>query len=80
MDIIDGVSIIFSEWDSPVNQSGDVIARLACDYTKKLVEIGEGTVSVLDEQDSLTPVMDNMLAGLLDVHEGYVYLLQQRTK
>ena len=72
--------LILSEWESPVNQAAERIADLSLEYTTQLVKVGEGTSNLLDDMGVLTYGMDNMLAGLVDTHENYVYLLRQRTK
>lgn len=72
--------LMLNEWESPSEQAAERIATLALEYTKNLVSIGEGTARTLEDLDSLTYGMDNMMAGLVDTHENYVYLLQQRVK
>ena len=80
MKITADATLILEDWESPSQQAAERIADLALEYTKQLVLIGEGTASLLDEMGVLTYGMDNMLGGLVDVHENYVYLLQQRVK
>lgn len=80
MTIVEDASLILGAWESPAGQTSERIASLSLEYTKQLVKIGEGTAQVLEEMESLTYGMDNMMAGLVDTHENYVYLLQQRTK
>jgi len=80
MRITSDAVIILDEWESPSRQCAERIADLALEYTKQLVLIGEGTASLLDEMGVLTYGMDNMFGGLVDIHENYVYLLQQRVK
>jgi DNA-binding ferritin-like protein len=80
MTIVADASLILDAWESPAGQTSERIASLSLEYTKQLVKIGEGTAQVLEEMESLTYGMDNMMAGLVDTHENYVYLLQQRTK
>jgi len=72
--------LILDSWESPSQQAAERIADLALEYTTQLVKIGEGTATLLDEMGVLSYGMDNMLAGLADTHENYVYLLRQRTK
>ena len=72
--------LILDSWESPSQQAAERIADLALEYTAQLVKIGEGTATLLDEMGVLSYGMDNMLAGLADTHENYVYLLRQRTK
>ena len=80
MKITEDAALILEDWESPSQQAAERIADLALEYTKQLVLIGEGTASLLDDMGVLTYGMDNMLGGLVDVHENYVYLLQQRVK
>jgi len=80
MQIIENAAIAMEQWESPANQHAERIAELALIYTKLLVKCGEGTVQMLGELDALSLGMENMLADLTDLHEGYVYLLQQRNK
>lgn len=80
MRIVENAMTILDEWESPSDLPAERIATLALEYTRKLVKIGEGTATLLDEMEALTYGMDNMLADLVDTHESYVYLLQQRTK
>ena len=80
MRIMDDVTLIFSSWESPSGLDAERMADLALEYTKELVVIGDGTASILDEMGVLTYGMDNMFGGLVDTHENYVYLLQQRAK
>jgi len=78
--ITEDAMLMLNEWESPSEQASERIATLALEYTKQLVNIGEGTARALEDLDSLTYGMDNMMAGLVDIHENYAYLLQQRTK
>jgi len=80
MKIIENASMAMEQWESPSQQHAERIAELALIYTKQLVQCGEGTVEMLSDMDSLSLGMENMLAEFTDVHEGYVYLLQQRLK
>lgn len=80
MKIAEDVLVVFSDWESPSNLPAERIAALALEYTRSLVQIGEGTSKTLDNMEVLTYGMDNLLAGLVDTHESYVYLLQQRVK
>lgn len=80
MRILDSALLAMEKWESPADQPSGRIAELALIYTKQLVKIGEGTSAVLKEMDQLTYGTDNMMAGLADLHEGYVYLLNQRNK
>jgi len=80
MKIVEDAALVLSDWESPSSQAAERIADLALVYTKQLVNVGEGTSKLLDEMGVLTYGMDNMLAGLVDTHENYVYLLQQRVK
>ena len=80
MKIAEDVLVVFSDWESPSNLPAERIAALALEYTRSLVQIGEGTSKTLEDMEVLTYGMDNLLAGLVDTHESYVYLLQQRVK
>lgn len=80
MRITDDAMLILNEWESPSGLPAERIATLALEYTKQLVKIDEGTAHVLEEMGVLSYGMDNMLGGLADNHETYVYLLQQRVK
>jgi len=80
MKITSDAMIILEDWESPSDQTSERIAALALEYTKHLVSIGEGTAKTLEGLDVLTYGMDNMLAGLVDTHENYAYLLRQRLK
>jgi len=80
MKITEDAMMILNEWESPSEQASERIATLALEYTKHLISIGEGTATTLEDMGVLTYGMDNMLAGLVDTHENYAYLLQQRLK
>ncbi len=80
MKITEDAMLILDSWESPSGLDAERIADLALEYTKQLVVVGEGTASLLEEMEVLTYGMDNMFGGLVDIHENYVYLLQQRTK
>ena len=72
--------LILEEWESPSQQAAERIADLALEYTKQLVQVGEGTAKLLEDMGVLSYGTDNLLAGLVDTHENYAYLLQQRVK
>jgi hypothetical protein len=80
MRITSDAMLVLEEWESPTNQSADRIADIALAYCKQFVTMDEAVASTLDEMGSLTFGLDNLLAELADVHESYVYLLQQRSK
>ena len=80
MKIVENAMVILYEWESPSGLPAERIAALALEYTRQLVKIGEGTAAVLDEVGALSYGMDNMFGDLVDTHENYVYLLQQRIK
>lgn len=80
MRIIEGATIAMEQWESPSDQCSERIAELALIYTNQLVKLGEGTALILEDLEALSYGMDNMLADLVDTHENYVYLLQQRNK
>ena len=72
--------IVLESWESPVGQTSDRIADVALEYAKQFVTMDENVAETLKSMDALTYGLDNLLAELADVHEGYVYLLQQRAK
>ena len=72
--------IVLEEWESPAGQGADRIAELALHYAIDLVELDAKVVMLLGEDGTLTLGLENLLAELADVHEGYVYLLKQRAK
>lgn len=72
--------IVLEGWESPAGQSADRIADLALHYAVDLVELDTKVAMLLEEDGSLTFGLENLLAELADVHEGYVYLLKQRSK
>ena len=80
MKIVENATLAMEQWESPSDQHAERIAELALIYTKQLVKCGEGTAKMLEEMDSLTLGMENMIAEFADIHEGYEYLLQQRIK
>lgn len=80
MKILESAGLAMEQWESPSDQHAERIAELALIYTKQLVKCGEGTATILEDLDALSYGMDNMLADLVDTHEEYVYLLQQRNK
>lgn len=80
MRILESASLAMEHWESPSEQCSERIAELALIYTEQLVKCGEGTIMLLDDLDALSFGMENMLADLVDLHEGYVYLLTQRRK
>jgi len=80
MRIVGDATLILDSWESPSGLGAERIADLSLEYTKQLVVVGEGTANLLDEMGVLTYGMDNMFGGLVDIHENYVYLLQQRAK
>lgn len=78
--ITEDAILLLTEWESPSGQAAERIADLALEYTKHLVKIGEGTAVTLDQMGALSYGTDNLLGDLVDTHESYLYLLQQRTK
>ena len=80
MRILENAAMILNDWESPSGHDAERIADLALEYTKQLVSVGTGTSEILKEMGALSYGTDNMLAGLVDTHENYAYLLQQRTK
>ena len=72
--------LILENWESPAGQSAQRIADAALEYAEQLVKLDERVAEELLAMDALTYGLDNHLADLADVHEGYVYLLRQRVK
>ena len=72
--------IVLQSWESPVGQDAARIADIALEYCKQLVKMDENVAGTLKDMGALTFGLENLLAELADVHEGYVYLLQQRAK
>ena len=72
--------IVLQSWESPVGQDAARIADIALEYCKQLVTMDENVAATLEDMGALTFGLENLLAELADVHEGYVYLLQQRAK
>lgn len=72
--------IVLQSWESPVGQDAARIADVALEYCKQLVTMDENVAATLEDMGALTFGLENLLAELADVHEGYVYLLQQRSK
>lgn len=44
------------------------------------IRAGESLMDMLESKGLLTRGIENLLGGILDKHEGYLYLLQQRNK
>lgn len=80
MKIVEDAVLLLNEWESPAEQAAERIADLALEYTRQLVKIGEGTAITLDQMGVLSYGTDNLLGDLVDTHETYLYMLQQRTK
>jgi DNA-binding ferritin-like protein len=45
---------------------------------KKLIEMTKNSISSLESCNQLTHGLSNLLEGIADAHEGFVYLLKQR--
>jgi DNA-binding ferritin-like protein len=78
--ITENTVIVLKEWESPAGKSATTLAELALKYTEELVQIGEGTLVELRNVGCLSVGTENLIAGYLDTHESYVYLLKQRVK
>jgi hypothetical protein len=78
--ITSDASLVLEGWNSPADQGASAIADAALEYTEQLVNLDEKVAETLNEMGALTYGLDNLLAELADVHEGYVYLLRQRVK
>lgn len=69
--------------DSIVNGAKNDADRMfrRAGYAESLfIETTEAFMKDLESKGLLTKGIDNLLAGVLDTHEGYLYLLKQRTK
>ena len=80
MRITSDAMLVLGGWESPVGQNGCRIADIALEYCRQLVTMDENVAATLEEMGALTFGLENLLAELADTHEGYVYLLQQRSK
>jgi hypothetical protein len=80
MRITSDAMLVLNEWESPVGQAAERIADIALVYAKQFVTIDENAAETLRSMGALTYGLDNLLAELADTHEGYVYLIRQRTK
>jgi hypothetical protein len=80
MRITSDALLVLQMWESPVGQDPARIADIALEYCRQLVTMDESVVVTLGEMGALTLGLENLLAELADAHEGYVYLLQQRSK
>lgn len=54
------------------------LAQRSLQAEMNFIRVAEAARNSLKENGLLTTGLDNMLAGILDVHEGHVYLLKQR--
>lgn len=80
MRITSDAVLVLDGWNSPAGQPPATIADAALVYAEQLVQLDEKVAQTLQEMGALTYGLDNLLAELADVHEGYVYLLRQRVK
>jgi DNA-binding ferritin-like protein len=61
------------------NEADAMFRRLG--YAESMfIETTEKFMSDLDKKGSLTKGLDNLLAGILDTHETFLYLIKQRTE
>ena len=67
-------------YDSPVNKPGIEIARIGLNIVQDFLKVLEASYKVAKSQDLMTLGLEDFIADLANTHEGYVYLLQQRTK
>lgn len=72
--------VCLENFESPVNQSADEIAKTALEVVKKHKTCIEDLFSTLEENNSLSLGMDDFLCSSHDTHEKYCYLLKQRLK
>ena len=80
MRITSDASIVLASWESPVGVDAERIADIALEYAEQFVFMDERVATTLEEMGALSFGLENLLAELADVHEGYVYLLRQRAK
>lgn len=64
---------------SDENTSKD-FPELAIKAEKGFVELVSESLKILEKENELTNGIDNLLQGIVDLHEGHLYLLQQRAK
>jgi hypothetical protein len=62
-----------------IPQSGELARRsLAMEFT--FLQVVDHLVTTMKERGALTRGLDNLIAGIEDVHEGFVYLLKNRSE
>lgn len=69
-----------ARYPQPVNQDAEDIAFFALDISKAYVDFLAQTYNQFDSSGSLSIGLDDMIMGLANKYETYVYLLQQRTR
>lgn len=62
------------------NSEADKMFRTAGYAVAIFIETVEGFMKDMDKKGYLTIGLENLLAGILDEHETFLYLLKQRTK
>lgn len=62
---------------SPTTGAGSLVDA-SLKVESLVLSVVDEALSVLTASDSLTPGVDNLLQGVADLHETFVYLLQQR--
>jgi len=78
--ILSSAAISLSRWLQPSNQCAEVIACSAFDVSKEYVAYLDQTYRRMEHSGQLSIGLDDMLMGLANKYETYVYLLQQRTR
>lgn len=58
----------------------EVLMRSSLQMERIVLKVVDTVISILESQGELTNGTDNLLQGIADLHETFVYLLQQRTQ
>lgn len=80
MRITSDAILVLEGWESPSGLDAERIADIALVYAEQFVTLDERVVQTLREMGTISLGLENLLAELADAHEGYVYLLRQRSK
>lgn len=80
MSITSMAAEIMSEYPSPLEQNPAGIAAVGLQIERNFLEFTKNLYDALDESGQLSLGLDDFLMANANVHEGYVYLLQQRVK
>jgi DNA-binding ferritin-like protein len=76
---VQAVSNLIAKYGSQSDDPESLLAS-ALDIEKAVIEIIAQAKNQLEQSGQLTDGIDNMLQGIADGHETFVYLLQQRLK